>query len=317
MDEKILALIRNKEYEYVSGEEISKVLSISRAAIWKHIDKLRHEGYDIAAMPHLGYKLISAPDRLIEPEVSWNLKTKVLGKKIYSYKKTDSTNTIAYKLAENGAPEGTVVFAETQAKGRGRFHRAWESPEGGIYMSIILRPALEPMNTARITLAAAVAVAEAIREATNMPANIKWPNDILINGLKACGILTEMMAEQDSIVFIIVGIGINVNSDAKSLPKGSTSLKEESGSAVSRVTLAKTVLEMFEKNYLNSKKGFDTIIEEWRNLSATLGKRVKLHTQGDIIEGQALDIDQNGGLILRLDSGFNKHILSGDVELVR
>lgn len=303
--------------DYVSGEDISRELGVSRAGIWKHIEKLRKEGYDIEAQPHLGYRLASAPDRLIQAEVGWDLKTKILGKKIYSFKKTDSTNTAAYKLAESGEKEGAVVFAEEQSRGRGRFKRAWESPQGGIYMSIILRPKLEPLMTARITLAVSVAVAEAIRETTNLPARIKWPNDVLINGLKVSGILTEMSAEQDEIDFIVVGIGINVNTDPEDLPEGATALKKELNSEVSKVALAKKALKLLEERYLKIESDFSAIIDEWRNLTATLGKRVKVHTHTEQLEGQALDVDDNGGLILRLDSGFNKHILSGDVELMR
>ena len=317
MDEKILALIRESQDEYISGEEISRALNISRAAIWKHIEKLRQEGYEITATPHLGYRFICAPDRLISTEVCWRLKTKVFGKKIYSFKKTDSTNTIAYKFAEKGEGEGSVVFAEAQTKGRGRFRRAWESPEGGVYMSLVLRPKLEPMKTARVTLAASVAVAEAIRETTGLPARIKWPNDVLIDNLKASGILTEMKAEQDTIDFVILGIGINVNSSKKELPKGATSLQEELRAPVSKVKLVKRLLELLEGYYSRLDEEFASVIDEWRNISETLGARVKVHTYGEILEGQALDVDENGGLILRLDSGFNKHIFSGDVELVR
>lgn len=316
MDEKILSLMRGKT-DYISGEEISRALNISRAAIWKHIEKLRKEGYDISASPHLGYRLMASPDRLIPPEVSWKLETKILGKKIYSFKKTDSTNTVAYKLAEDGEAEGAVVFAEEQSKGRGRFHRVWSSPSGGVYMSLILRPDMEPMSTARITLIAAVAVSEAIRDVTGLSARIKWPNDVLINGHKTSGILTEMKAEQDRIDFIILGIGINVNTAKKDLPKGATSLREELGSVVLKVEVAQKTLELFESHYLGFKDNFEGIMDEWRELSDTLGSRVRARAHGEVLEGQALDIDDNGGLIVRLDTGFNKHILSGDVEIVR
>lgn len=316
MDEKILALLREKD-EHVSGEEISKELGISRAATWKHIEKLRKDGYDIAATPHLGYRLLSAPDRLIPSEVSWKLNTNIFGKKIYSFKKTDSTNIIAYKIAEDGEREGAVIFAEEQTRGRGRFRRTWASPPGGIYMSLILRPKWEPIETARITLTASVAVAEAIREITGLSAKIKWPNDVVINSLKVSGILTEMKAEQDTIDFVVLGIGINVNTSKKDLPKGATSLKEELDSPISKVELAKRLLELLEKYYLKIQGDFTAIINEWRNISDTLGVRVKAHLHGKVIEGHAMGIDENGGLILRLDSGFNKHILSGDIELLR
>jgi BirA family transcriptional regulator, biotin operon repressor / biotin---[acetyl-CoA-carboxylase] ligase len=317
MDEKILALIRERD-EYISGEEISKKLNVSRAGIWKHIEKLREEGYNIVATPHLGYRFISPPDRLIHTEVSWGLNTKVFGKKIYAFKKTDSTNTVAYKLAEDGEQEGTVVFAEEQGKGKGRFRRTWSSPVGGIYMSLILRPEFEPLNTARVTLGAAVAVAEAVREVTNLSARIKWPNDVLVEKQKVAGILTEMKAQQDALDFVILGIGVNVNIPKNALPKGATSLKEElNGLDVSKVELAKRILELLEGYYARMRDRFDEIINDWRKLSDTLGSRIKVHSHGQVLDGQALDVDENGGLILRLDSGFNKHIFSGDVETIR
>lgn len=322
MNEKILALMRDGA-GYISGEEISKSLNISRAGVWKHIEKLREEGYNIIATPHLGYKLILCPDSLTPEEISWKLKTRVFGKKIYSFKKTDSTNTAAYKLAEDGAIEGSVVFAEEQSKGRGRFRRRWLSPEGGIYMSLVLRPKMEPVNMARVTLIAAVAVTEAIISLTGLPAKIKWPNDILINGLKVSGILTEMKAEQDEVDFVILGIGVNVNSfnaganGCSPLPEGAASLKKELGREISKVELAKKILEYCEAYYFRMEGNFTDIIDEWRKLSYTLGTRVKVCSHGEEFEGQALDVDGNGGLIVRLDTGFNKHILSGDVEMVR
>jgi len=317
MDEKIIAFLRERQHDFVSGEQMRRGLGISRAGIWKHIEKLRREGYDIEASPHLGYRFVSAPDRLIASEVSWNLKTKTFGRKIYSFKKTDSTNTAAYSLAEDGEREGAVVFAESQAKGRGRLGRVWKSPAEGIYMSCILRPNLEPHKTARITLTAAVAVAEAIRDITALPALIKWPNDVMINGSKVSGILTEMKAEQDSIDFVIVGIGVNVNSAKEELPDNATSLKEEFGRPLAKTEVARKILELLESRYVKIRDHFDEIINEWRAISYTLGTRVRVNTHNEVLEGQALDIDENGGLIIRLDSGFNRHIFAGDVELVR
>jgi BirA family biotin operon repressor/biotin-[acetyl-CoA-carboxylase] ligase len=184
-------------------------------------------------------------------------------------------------------------------------------------MSLILRPDLEPVNMARITLGTAVAVAETIITLTGLPAKIKWPNDILINGLKVSGILTEMKAEQDEIDFVILGVGVNVNSAKKDLPEGATSIKEGSGRETSKVELAKKMLEYCETYYFRMENHFADIIDEWRKLSYTLGTRVKVRTHGEELEGQALDVDENGGLIVRLDNGFNRHILSGDVELAR
>jgi len=324
LDEKILNVLRHNRDSYVSGEDLCKHAGISRAAIWKHMEILRETGYEIEAVPHLGYKLITAPDALIVCEIKWKLKTKVFGKEIISYKKVDSTNDIAYALAEKGVKEGVVILAEEQSGGKGRHGRRWVSPSrGGIYMSCILRPKIAPNEIPRITLLAAVAAARAIRDITSLDVAIKWPNDIMIDGKKICGILTEMKAEQDRVNFIILGIGINVNTPLKQLPKGSASLKDELHRrgvkvAVSRVDLTKKILERFEECYnLMQHKGFDPIIDAWKSLSAMLGSRVRISLPNRAFEALAHDINPDGALIVRLDSGVLEKVSSGDVAMVR
>lgn len=313
-DDKILHIFKKYGDAYVSGEEISKELGVSRTSIWKHIETLRSLGYEIDASPHLGYKLAGRPDRLIPEEIKNDLRTKSLGRNILTYAALDSTNDTAYKLAENGAKEGTVVIAEKQKKGKGRQGRTWVSPKGGIYLSCVIKPDIEPREVSKITLVSALAVSTAIREIANIPAMIKWPNDITINGKKVCGILTEMKAEQDNVDFLIVGIGVNVSTPASLLPKGATSISEESGDVISKVELAKAILEKMEYYMaLLKKEGFKAIRDEWRDLSETLGRHVKVHCHEGNIEGQALDLDNDGALVVRLDSGFHKRILSGDV----
>jgi BirA family transcriptional regulator, biotin operon repressor / biotin---[acetyl-CoA-carboxylase] ligase len=324
LDEKILALLREDPESYVSSEELCKLAGISRAAIWKHIEKLRAEGYEIEASPHLGYRLAGIPDSLIPSEIKWKLKTRIFGSQIISYRKVDSTNDAAYELAENGIGEGTVVLAEEQGRGKGRQGRSWQSPpKGGIYMSCVLRPRMAPNEIARITLLAAVAVAKSVRKATGLNAMIKWPNDILIDNKKVCGILTEMKAEQDSVDFVILGIGINVNTPLKGLPRGATSLREEMRGAggktvLSRVDLARKIMEALESEYHTLKeRGFRPIIEEWGRLSAMLGSRIRVVLQNRAFGGQAHDIDPDGSLVVRLDSGTLEKVSSGDVEMVR
>lgn len=324
LDEKILNILRQGKDSYVSGEELCKLAGISRAAIWKHIEKLRIEGYEIEAVPHLGYKLISIPDSMIASEIKWKLKTKILGREIISYKKVDSTNDIAYSLAEKNMKEGTVVLAEEQTKGKGRHGRSWSSPSrGGIYMSYILRPEIAPNEIPGVTLLAAVAVARAIRELSGLEAMIKWPNDIMIDGKKICGILTEMKAQQDNVDFVVVGIGINVNTPAKQLPKGASSISEELrrsciNRTVSRVELVKKVLETLEEYYnMLKKKGFRPIIDAWKENTAMIGARVKVSLPNRVFEGQAHDINPDGALIVRLDSGVLERVSSGDVVMVR
>jgi BirA family biotin operon repressor/biotin-[acetyl-CoA-carboxylase] ligase len=324
LDEKILNVLRNSRDSYVSGEELCKSAGISRAAIWKHIETLRQTGYEIDAVPHLGYKLVSAPDALIASEIKCGLKNKIFGKEVISYKKVDSTNDIAYQLAEKGVKEGTVILAEEQSKGKGRHGRQWASPpKGGIYMSCILRPEMAPNEIPRITLLAAVAAAKAIRATTSLDVTIKWPNDIMLDGKKICGILTEMKAEQDIAVFVILGIGINVNTAARALPKGSASLKDELQrrgikGKVSRVEIVKKILEALEELYnISKRKGFESAIEEWKGLSDMLGSRVKVTLPNRSFEGLAHDINPDGALVVRLDSGVLEKVPSGDVVMIR
>lgn len=316
MEDKILRLFGKAKDAYISGEDISKELGVSRASIWKHIETLRGLGYEIEAVPNLGYRLMARPDRLIPEELRDNLKTKSLGKRILAFECLDSTNDTAYQLAEKGEKEGTVVVAERQRKGKGRQGRHWVSSKGGIYLSCILKPDIEPKEVAKITLVSAVAVSVSIREEAGVPAMIKWPNDIMIDKRKVCGILTEMKAEQDKVDFVIVGIGVNVDIPVNLLPKGAASLAKESGRRVSKVALAKKILENMEY-YVDifKKDGFDKIRNEWRNLSATLGKQVKVQCHDEKIEGEALDVDRDGALVVRLDTGIQRRILSGDVTI--
>jgi len=323
-ENRILDTLRDSGSIYVSGEDLCKLAGVSRAAVWKRIEKLREEGYDIEALPHLGYRLAGIPDALIPGEIKWKLKTRYLGREIISYNKIDSTNTAAYELAEQGLAEGAVIFADEQTKGRGRHGRTWYSAPGcGIYMSCVLRPHMAPNEIPKITLIAAVAVVKSIREYTGLAAMIKWPNDILVNGRKVCGILTEMKAEQDRIDFIILGIGINVNSRSKDLPRAGSSLKEELGPSrrgedISRVDLAKKILEAIEKYYnILKTRGSGSIIDEWKEFSAMLGSRVKIVLPNRTFEADAHNIDPDGALVVRLDSGMLEKVSSGDVVMMR
>jgi len=319
VDDKILNIFRSSNGEFISGEEISEKLKVSRAAVWKHIEQLRKEGYDIVGEPHVGYRLTGTPDKLIPQEISHKLGTKIIGKKIYSYETTDSTMDIAHRLAQSGSPEGTVIFSEGQSKGRGRMGRQWLSPRGkGIYLSLILRPDLSPAEAPKITLMSAVAVARAVRKITHLGALIKWPNDILVNDHKVCGVLTEMSAEVNTVRYLILGIGVNVNTGKEYLPKEATSLKNETGEEVRRVELTQEILRELEHQYrIFKERGFKKIIEEWKGLSHTLGEEVKIACQDRKIEGVAVDLDKSGALVVRLDSGFTEHITAGDVLMVR
>jgi BirA family biotin operon repressor/biotin-[acetyl-CoA-carboxylase] ligase len=314
MQEKILDFLRRKQ-DYVSGEEISHRLGVSRQALWKHIQESKDAGYDIVAVPHLGYRLVSIPDRLFPCEVSRYLNTKFMGKKIYYFDEVSSTMDIAIELGIKGSREGTLILTEAQTKGRGRLGRQWFSPKyKGIYLSLILKPKILPHQASILTLFSAVSICEAIKEITGLDAQIKWPNDILIHHKKLGGILTELNAEMDEIRFVVVGIGLNVNNDKKTLGNGATSLKEQKKEGVNRIELLKEILRKIEANYLIfQEKGSHLILEKWRDYSITLGKRVKVFSHREHIEGVALDIDTDGGLLVRKDSGLIQKVTAGDV----
>ncbi|MCX5693034.1 MAG: biotin--[acetyl-CoA-carboxylase] ligase [Candidatus Omnitrophica bacterium] len=319
LDDKILNYFKKHEEGYISGEELSRELGITRAAVWKHIENLREEGYSIEAFPHLGYKIISIPDRLTEVELKWQLKTDIIAGKIYSYKETDSTNNTAYNLAIHGEKEGSIVIAESQTAGRGRMGRKWVSPKSkGAYFSVILRPDILPKEVSGITLLSALSVAKTIREMADLAAFIKWPNDVLINSQKVCGILTEMNAETDKINFVIIGIGININTKKELLPKGATSIMEEYGAEISRVDIVRGIFKNLDKYYKLFGSGhIGRIIKEYKEFSNFLGTRVQVAYHNTKIEGYAVDVDKDGALILRMDSGLNERVLAGDVTMLR
>ena len=284
---------------YISGELISKRLGISRVAVWKHIQTLKREGYIIDSSPK-GYKLISSPDLLLPDEFIG------LRQKVYYLKEVSSTMDVAKKVAKRG--EEAIVIAETQTSGRGRLGRRWHSQKGGIYFTIILRPRIGPAHAQIINLMAAVSVARAIRSLFNLEAKLKWPNDVLIRGKKVCGILAEMEAEMDVIKFVNLGIGINANNPISLYEEGATSIKEELGRDISRKELLMCVLNEIEKR--RSLLGKE-IISEWKALSSTINKKVRIIMQDEVVEGEAIDIDTDGALILRADKGIRR-IIAGD-----
>ncbi len=314
MQEKILDFLKRRE-DYVSGDQLSHRLGVSRQALWKHIQELKDTGYDIVAVPHLGYRLISSPDRLFAFEVARNLGTEFIGKKICYFDTLTSTMDMAMQLGLKGAAEGTLILAESQTKGRGRLGRNWFSPKyKGIYLSLIIRPKILPSQASILTLLSAVSVCEAIKELTSLEPQIKWPNDILINNKKLGGILTELNAEMDEIKFMVIGIGLNVNNDKKNLASQATSLKEQMQEHVNRVNFLQEILRRIEKNYLSFReRGAKPIVEKWRQQNITLGRRIKVYSHKEHIEGMGVDIDTDGGLLLRKDSGLIQKVMAGDV----
>ena len=315
VNEDILHFLKRKPV-YISGEEISKDLGISRAAVWKRIQELREFGYDITAVPHLGYKFLSSPDRLFPWEIQYHLKNKFIAKDIHYYPSLPSTMEKAMELALEGTAEGTLVIAEGQTKGKGRMGRAWFSPKyKGIYFSLVIRPKISPQQAPLLTLISALAVCQSLKR-FGFEAQIKWPNDILLNNHKIAGILTELNAEMDMVYAVIIGVGINVNNKKESLPSAATSLSEVKSGEFKRLDLLQSVLRCFEKEYNQFQKhGVDQALDKCRTFSATLGQRVKLNTSGQKPEvyGEALDIDRNGGLLIRQDSGIIERVMAGDI----
>ncbi len=300
---------------YLSGEELSSSLKISRTAVWKYIQELRRLGYDIAAVPHLGYQLLTTPDRLFPWEIQYQLGTRTMGRKIIYEEVVSSTMDEAFRHGLEGAAAGTLICAETQLKGRGRLGRSWVSPKGkGIYGSLILRPSLGPNDVAKLTLLAGVALCEAVRSSTKVAAQIKWPNDLLVGKKKLAGILTELNAEMERVKFVVIGFGVNVNTPESQLPQGSTSLKIESGQALSRVEFLKEVLRSFERwNGILGQEGFSSVLKRWKELSITLGRRVRITDPSSVVEGEAQDIDDDGGLLIRQDTGLIVKKMAGEV----
>ncbi|MBU1291752.1 biotin--[acetyl-CoA-carboxylase] ligase [bacterium] len=319
MTGNILKYLREKEY--ISGEVLAQKLGISRVAVWKQIQRLKDMGYEIIADQNLGYCLISRPDLLIPQEIQRGLSTNYIGKEIFYFPELKSTNIMAKEKAlhrAGGIDEGTLIIAERQSAGKGRLGREWFSPVGGVWLSIILYPKLSPSYISRITLMTAVAVVKAIKICTQIESQIKWPNDILINEKKVCGILTEMSAELDIINWVVVGIGINVNIDHRDFPEdiqeNTISLKEILGKEVLRVKLVQTFLQGFEKYYESLKRReFSSILKEWKLYSHTLGKKIKVDMGERIITGEAMDINESGTLILKKEDGELVEIISGTI----
>ena len=311
-----------EEKEYISGEEISERLGVSRTAIWKHINSLKEDGYEIEAVPRKGYILKYRPDKLIGTEIVTELNLKKWDKNnVYTYDQVDSTNTIAKKLANEGKEEGTFIIAEEQLKGKGRMGREWVSPHGkGIWVSFILRPEILPVHASEITFVIAVGIMEGIKKYTGHEVKIKWPNDILIDGKKIVGILTEISAEMERINYIVAGVGINANQNVDDFPDEikfkATSLKIATGKNINRNELLRKIIEEMENIYfLYKEQGFEKILEIWKLNNITLGRRVKAITFDGEIIGWAEKIDKEGYLIIRDDSGKENKILAGDVSL--
>ena len=318
-DAKILSALRAHP-DGVSGAQLAEQFAISRAAVWARMDDLRKAGYDIAASPHFGYRLVSAPDVLHADDLLARLgKTKIVGRDIRVFEETSSTNDVAEKLARDGVKEGVVVFAESQTKGRGRLGRKWLSPtRKGLWFSVLLRPNFRPQETTQLTVISATALRRAIKTVCSVTADIKWPNDILIGGKKVCGILTEMSAEVDRVRHVILGIGVDVNQTEfpAELRKLATSLKIEAGEEISRAELATEILRELDADYARVCAGkFSEVADEWESACVTIGKSVTVHIGDRKFRGRAESLDDDGALLVRTEHGHLERIIGGDVTL--
>jgi BirA family transcriptional regulator, biotin operon repressor / biotin---[acetyl-CoA-carboxylase] ligase len=302
----------------VSGEELAAALGVSRAAVFKHVETLRARGYTVAADHAQGYRLVATPDRLDAAELGARLRG--AWRRVEWRAEVDSTQRVARDLARDGAEEGTIVVAEAQTAGRGRLGRTWHSPAGAnLYCSILLRPAIAPATVPQIALVAGLAVARAIEGLGLAPA-LKWPNDVLLDGRKAVGILTEMEAELERVRVVIVGIGVNVNLGAAALPEylrdTATSLAVAAGRAIDRVGFAADVVAALEDDYARFLAGgFATLRAEWERRAALTGRRVTVRA-GDVdLGGDVVGVDDDGALGLRDATGAVRRVFAGEVTL--
>lgn len=320
MKSEILRFLKNAEGEFVSGQELSESLGVSRTSIWKHINQLKEEGYEIESISRKGYKLKSAPDKLDREEIGPLLSTEFIGREIVYLDTVDSTNEEIKRRADRSR-EGLVVISEEQSVGKGRLGRNWTSRKGaGIYMSILLKPDIYPQDAPKITQVAAAAVVKGLKE-SGVDAKIKWPNDIILKEKKVAGILTEMTGELMRVEYITLGIGINVNNGIEDFPEEiankASSLKLEEKKEFERKKIASAVLNNFEKLYSDflERGSISVSIEICKANSILLGKEVRVISRKSEILRKAVDINEDGELVVEDGDGNQESVFSGEVSI--
>ncbi|MEN2464858.1 biotin--[acetyl-CoA-carboxylase] ligase [Ornithinibacillus sp. FSL M8-0202] len=317
---KIINLLSSNQDSYISGQEISNQLQISRSAIWKHIKELEKDGYVVEGIRNKGYRIIQSPNKVSENTVQWGLNTTWLGKTIIHKESTTSTQHIAHDLATNLADHGTVVIADEQTAGKGRLSRAWYSSRNkGIWMSIILRPSIPPYLAPQLTLLTATVLADVLKKELKLNPKIKWPNDIILQDKKTSGILTEMQAEQDRIQYVVIGIGINVNHEpddlAEDIQSKATSLKIETSKSWNMTELIQQILLYFEKTYEDFlDKGFSVIKEKWESYGYRIGEVTSIKTFHDVQRAVLTGIAEDGALLAKYEDGTIKKVYSGEID---
>lgn len=319
MKNRILKLLKESD-SYISGQRLCDEFQVSRTAVWKVIEKLKKEGYEIDSVRNRGYRLIGTPDVLSEAEIMSLMETTWAGKKVVYYDEIDSTNNRAKDAGEHGGEHGTLFVADMQSAGKGRRGRAWISPSGSsIYMTILLRPEVTPNEAPMLTLVMGLSIAEGIRQATGADVKIKWPNDIVIGGKKICGILTEMATEEDYINYVVIGIGINVNQQdfAEDIKDKATSLRIELGENCKRAKIVAQTMKRFEENYetFMQTRDLSGLQEAYNDILVNCGREVKILEPGNAYEAMAEGIDRTGQLLVTLPDGEKKEIYAGEVSV--
>lgn len=320
MNDRMLAWFQERPNEYISGEQISRELNISRTAVWKQINRLRMKGYDFEAAPKLGYRLVQQPTRLDEISLMKLLRTERFGRQLRMLDTTDSTQDEARTWLSSGAEEGALIIAEEQTLGRGRRGRSWYSPPGkGIWMSMVLKPLIPLQFIPHLTLLTAVAVCRAIKKVAPVQVGIKWPNDLLIEERKVCGILLESVAEDERLVSVIAGIGIDVNLAVDDYPESlreiATSLKRELGQEVDRALIITEIMYEWEQLYnMYEEQGFGPIRTLWEANSIMIGRQVHIESAYGSVSGTAQGLDDSGALMVLGAGNVYQKVFSGDIQ---
>jgi len=320
--EKIVRLLKSHKFEFLSGEQLSRSLNLSRAAVWKYIKKLQSLGYKIQTRQNLGYKLLAKPELLLPWEVADGLQTEIFGRKIYYFDTIDSTQSFALRLASKPYENGSIVIAERQTRGKGRLNRRWISPKGGIWLSILLKPDFEVSYVSLFPIITSLALAKAIEKVLKLKPRLKWPNDVTLNNKKVAGILIEASIETNKIDYLIIGVGINFRIQPKMVSRllknsenfyGITTLVGKNKESDPVELLQKFLYEL-EQLYRKILSGnLKEIRNEWIKKSSTIGKNVTISTPTGLVKGKAVSIDENGALLLSR-KGKNRCLLVGDVS---
>ena len=320
---KVLSFFQTHDSEYLSGQDLSDVLKISRVAVWKHIKKIQTLGYKIESKQKLGYRLVNDTEKLLPWEITRDLKTEVIGKRIYYFEEIDSTQNFAQQIASDKKENGTIIIAEKQTTGRGRLNRKWTSPKGGMWFSLIIHPEFDVSSATLIPIVGAVALAKSIKSILDIETSVKWPNDITLNGKKVAGMLVDASFQANNIDYLILGVGINFDIDVKKLEKilvkspnfyGVESLREKHDKTPPKLLLSEFLLQ-FEKILLQLNKGEKSkIVKEWMRKANGIGKKITVNTSTGKILGVSQGIDNDGALKVKTGKGV-KRIFVGDVVL--